>query len=37
MRAIGIAVDNDGNVYVTDDENPFIQKFDNDGNILMRF
>ena len=37
IRAIGIATDKDGNVYVTDDGNPFVQKFDNNGKFLMKF
>jgi tripartite motif-containing protein 71 len=37
QRAIGIAIDAAGNVYVTDDGRPEIQVFDNDGNFLRKF
>ena len=36
-RAIGIAVDSTGNVYVTDDAVPYVQIFDNDGSFLRQF
>lgn len=37
VRAIGIAIDAEDHVYVTDDGYPYVQKFDNDGVFLMRF
>ena len=37
IRAIGIAVDSADNVYVTDDGNPFVQKFDSNGQFLMKW
>ncbi len=37
IRAIGIAIDAEDHVYVTDDGYPYVQKFDNDGVFLMRF
>jgi DNA-binding beta-propeller fold protein YncE len=36
FRPIGIAVDSERNVYVTDSK-PFVQKFDSEGNFLLSF
>lgn len=36
-RPYGVAVDSSGNVYVTDSLNHQIQKFDSDGNLLMKW
>jgi tripartite motif-containing protein 71 len=36
-RIEDIAIDQDGNVYVTDSFNHRVQKFDNDGNFLLKF
>ena len=37
MKPWGIGVDSIGNVYVGDQENPVIQKFDNDGNFITKW
>ncbi len=36
-RPEGIAIDTQGNVYISDLNNKNIQKFDSDGNFLLRF
>ncbi|MEE9571656.1 MAG: FG-GAP-like repeat-containing protein, partial [Candidatus Neomarinimicrobiota bacterium] len=34
---LGLAVDNSNNIYVTEQDNSRIQKFDSDGNFLLKF
>jgi DNA-binding beta-propeller fold protein YncE len=36
-RPVGIAIDSSGNVYVTDQNNNRVQKFDRDGNFLTKW